>query len=102
MTGGESLNRIAWDSCIFLAWLNNEEDKPLDAIERLLMASNQEKITLIFSTVIVAEVLDHHGDVNGETKFRQFIRRSKIIPANVDIAGVAFGMAWIAFLAFVS
>ncbi len=48
---------IFWDSCIFLAWLNQEPDKDLIAIEYYLRLSANGKIELGCSTISRAEVL---------------------------------------------
>jgi len=74
---------ISWDSCIFLAWFNKEEDKPLGAIEQSLRLLDDEKINLLVSAISYAEVLDKAGSKAG-TDFRGFVKRPNVIVANID------------------
>src|SRR4051812_12367186 len=81
---GIEIQRIAWDSCIFLAWFKGEEDKPLAEIEELLSDISLEKITLVVSAVVGAEILDRAGHNPVRNMFRVFMKLPSVIGANVD------------------
>jgi predicted nucleic acid-binding protein len=81
---GIEITRIAWDSCVFLAWFQGEEDKPLGDIEELLKDIADARITLVVSAIVGAEVLDRAGQNPVRTQFREFIRRTNVIGANAD------------------
>jgi predicted nucleic acid-binding protein len=81
---GIEYQRIAWDSCIFLAWFQNEKDKPLAEIREILQDIADEKIVLIVSAVVAAEVLDRAGESKAGTMFREYTRRPNIVRANLD------------------
>lgn len=70
---------IAWDTTIFLAWLNEEEDKGLDDIELVIREDIEtEKITLIVPVVVYAEVLVFTEGELAKT-FREYFTRSNVI-----------------------
>jgi len=81
---GIEIQRLAWDSCIFLAWFKGEEDKPLAEIEELLNDIAQARITLIVSPIVGAEILDSAGHSPVRNQFREFMKRTNVIAANVD------------------
>jgi predicted nucleic acid-binding protein len=82
---GEKRQLICWDSCIFIAWLKGEQDKPLDLLANLLQSVKQEKTNLLVSAVSFAEVLDKAGESNAGTQFQGFVKQPSVIVANVDI-----------------
>ena len=84
MSGSIEKPRIAWDSCIFLAWFNKEEDKKLHDVELILQDIDSGKNVLLVSVVCCAEVLDRAGESTAGTQFREFVKRSNVIVANVD------------------
>jgi predicted nucleic acid-binding protein len=83
-TSGNEIRRMAWDSCVFLAWLQNEQEKPLADIRELLRDVSEKKVVLVVSAVVVAEVLDRAGESDAGTQFRDYAKRSNILRANVD------------------
>jgi predicted nucleic acid-binding protein len=81
---GIEYQRIAWDSCVFLAWFQDEKDKPLGEIREILQDISDEKIVLIVSAIVAAEVLDRAGESKAGTQFRGYVRRPNIVRANLD------------------
>jgi len=81
---GIEISRLAWDSCIFLAWFKGEEDKPLAEIEELLADIAKGRITLIVSAIVAAEILDESAGSPVRNKFREFMKRSNVVAANAD------------------
>ena len=48
------------DSCVFLAWLQEEKDRA-DAVEALFDAASSEKLKILSSALTIAEVLNIQG-----------------------------------------
>ena len=91
MNGTSKRPMFSWDTCVFLAWFNEEDDKPLGNIEAILERISRNTATLLVSAVCVAEILTEAGRSSAGTKFRSFVKRDNVIVANVDfrIAEVA-------------
>lgn len=51
MPGSTSRRLIAWDSCLFLAWFNQEADKPLEDMGQLLTDVDKGRLTLLVSVI---------------------------------------------------
>jgi predicted nucleic acid-binding protein len=81
---GIEITRIAWDSCVFLAWFQGEKDKPLGDIEELLRDVAEGRLTLVVSAIVGAEVLDRAGQNPVRNLFREFTRRPNVVAADVD------------------
>jgi predicted nucleic acid-binding protein len=84
MSGSESVPLLAWDSCIFLAWFNEEDDKPLEVIDHLLRQVAEQKASLLVSAVCCVEVLDQAGTSDAGTEFKKYVLRPNIVRASVD------------------
>lgn len=90
MTGIERADRqqtvplLAWDSVIFLAWFNEENDKPLTVIDFLLREIAASRVNLLISAICCVEVLDRAGTSDAGTQFKAFSKRPNIIRANCD------------------
>ncbi len=81
---GIEIQRAAWDACVFLAWFKAEQDKPLAEIEELLRDVKAEKLTLVVSAIVAAEILDCTGHSPVRNQFREFIKRPNIVRADAD------------------
>lgn len=81
---GIEISRAAWDSCVFLAWLKAEQDKPLAEIEELMHDIEQQRLTLIVSAVVCAEILDCTGHTPVRNSFREFMKGENVVAANID------------------
>jgi predicted nucleic acid-binding protein len=84
MSGHDVVPLLAWDSCTFLAWFNDEEDKPLAVIDYLLRQIADGKASLLISAISCVEVLDQAGTSDAGTKFKQFAIRPNVIRASAD------------------
>lgn len=90
MTGPERPERLqtvpllAWDSVIFLAWFNEEDDKPLAVIDFLLREIASSRVNLLISSICCVEVLDRTGTSDAGTQFKAFSKRPNIVRANCD------------------
>jgi predicted nucleic acid-binding protein len=74
---------IAWDTTVFLAWLNEEEDKGLDDIELVIREDIEtEKVTLVVPIVAYTEVLVFtEGDL--AKTFREYFSRPNVVLASL-------------------
>ena len=84
MSGSDKRQMICWDSCILIAWFNEEPDKALDLIGATLKSVADNKINLLLSAVSFAEVLDVAGENRVGAAFEGFVKRPNTVLANVD------------------
>ena len=84
MTGNEPPLLIAWDSCIFLAHFNEEQDKPLAEIDGILRQVARGHRTMLISAIVRAEVLNETGTSDAGTQFCDYCKRSNVITASAD------------------
>jgi len=80
---------ILWDSCVFLAWLKEEKDKPLDDIREFIKDFEAGKKALQISVLSYAEVLDivkpnEPLAATAGTRFRQWVKRPSVEVLDVD------------------
>jgi predicted nucleic acid-binding protein len=52
---GDKPKRSYWDSCVFLAWINGEEDRA-DVVSELLESARKDEITVVTSVLTITEV----------------------------------------------
>ncbi|MCC6124140.1 MAG: PIN domain-containing protein [Pirellulales bacterium] len=81
---GSTIPLICWDSCICLAWFQNETDKALDMIQTMLDKISKGELNLLLSAVSFAEVIDRAKDSKPGTEFEGFVKRPNVTVANVD------------------
>jgi predicted nucleic acid-binding protein len=60
-----------WDTCVYLAWLNEEPRPELSAIKTLLTENRENKSTIITSTLTLVEVLAKKLPPEKEKLFRE-------------------------------
>jgi predicted nucleic acid-binding protein len=77
-----------WDSCCFLGWLAEEEDK-VDACKEVLDVAEAGRLTIVTSTLTLAEVVKLKGDhaplpPENEERIDQFFKRDFIVLRQVD------------------
>jgi len=75
----------AWDSSIFLAWLSEEEDKPLGGIDSVVQEIDSGNASLLVSVVAYSEVLRAKHTAEQFEAFEKFLGRSNIVVADNDI-----------------
>lgn len=72
---------IYWDSCIFLAWIKNEQDKGpevLSGIEELVNHIQKNQIILITSVLTTAEILESTLDDKQAAVFDEVLKRRNV------------------------
>jgi predicted nucleic acid-binding protein len=79
---------VYWDTCIFLAWMNDEtrqagEMEGLGKIAELVMRA---EVTLVTSTITRAEILQSKTSQEAMKKYDGLLRRSNVVPQNVDLS----------------
>ncbi|MAT70869.1 MAG: hypothetical protein CMJ58_15245 [Planctomycetaceae bacterium] len=84
MSGSDTPSVIAWDSCVFLAWFENETGKPLHAIEATIRDVEDNRVSMIVSAIVVAEVLNKAGESEARDLLKDFCKRSNVICADTD------------------
>ncbi len=78
---------VYWDTCIFLAWMNNEV-RPAGEMEGLGKIADlveRAEVTLITSTLTRAEILQSKTSAEAMKKYDSLLRRSNVVPQNVDL-----------------
>jgi hypothetical protein len=78
---------VYWDTCIFLAWMNDEtrqagEMEGLGKIAELVLRA---EVTLVTSTITRAEILQSKTSPDAMKKYDGLLRRSNVVPQNVDL-----------------
>jgi predicted nucleic acid-binding protein len=79
---------VYWDSCIFIAWLKNEQRiNPLDVdgITHLIDEWDAGRLVIVTSTITRIEVLDSHLTPQQAAEFKASLRRSTIRVESVTV-----------------
>jgi predicted nucleic acid-binding protein len=69
---------VAWDSTVFLAWLNKERDKPLDEIAHLLDQVIKKEIVLLVSAQVEFEIFSARYTDEQRERVENFLLRPGI------------------------
>jgi predicted nucleic acid-binding protein len=80
---------VFWDSCVFLAWLNEEADKPLHDIEEFISDVESGKRTMQLSAISYTEIINLIDSrkplaATAGTRFRQWVKRPGVDIYDVD------------------
>lgn len=75
---------IAWDTSVFLAWLQGEKSAPLDAIKDRIAEVELGQIRLGASIVLFAELLDVDAPPDQLLRFEQMIADELVLLFDVD------------------
>jgi predicted nucleic acid-binding protein len=75
----------AWDSSIFLAWLSEEQDKPLGGIDSVVQEIDGGTASLLVSVVAYSEILRARHTAEQIEIFEKFLERTNVIVADNDI-----------------
>lgn len=78
---------VYWDTCIFLAWMNNEKRAAgdMEGLGKVADLVERAQLVLITSTLTRAEILQSKTDPAAMKKYDNLLRRSNVVPQNVDI-----------------
>ena len=78
---------VYWDTCIFLAWMNDEK-RPVGDMEglgKIAQMVERAEVILITSTLTRAEILQSKTSTDAMKKYDLLLRRSNVVPHNVDL-----------------
>jgi len=81
----KSLPKYCWDSNVYLAWLAQEPDKPLDCIELIINEIESQSAVLIFPVTILPEVIEVKPNPAALDEFRRFLQRSSVRVMNITL-----------------
>lgn len=73
---------VYWDTCIFLAWLNNEirPAGEMEGIQKVADLILKNDAILVTSTLTRAEILESKVSKGAIDKYDAVMRRSNVIP----------------------
>ncbi len=84
MSGNDKRTVYSWDTCVFLALLKREADKPLADIVAVATDIELGKADFVVSTIVIAEMLDLIDDLSLAAEFNGFLQRPNVLVVNVD------------------
>lgn len=78
--------KLYWDSCIFLAWLQNEACEPgvMEGIEEAVRQVHDNEAVLFTSIVTQSEVLEGTLSKEAQEKFDNLFKRKNVVWVNHD------------------
>jgi predicted nucleic acid-binding protein len=71
--------RYSWDTSVFIAWMAEEQDKPLADIQVVVEEINTGKAVLIVPVTVYTEILRTKYTQEQLDKFDGFLKRSNVI-----------------------
>jgi predicted nucleic acid-binding protein len=80
-----------WDTCLFLAWLNDERRKQgeMDGVREVIARHKRREVRLITSVLTQIEVLQSKMPVGVGTSFLDFLKRMTRVSVDTKIARLA-------------
>ena len=77
---------LYWDSCIFLAWLKDEEraEGEMAGLISIVREVEKKNFSVITSVITIAEILTGRSGEGVVTEFRKLFQRSNFQMINVD------------------
>lgn len=81
-----SRSLIYWDSCVFIAWLQDEPQpqEVMDGIADVVAAVDSDKVILVTSTVTLTEVLDCTLTPLAAKQFEDLFKRPNVQQISLD------------------
>lgn len=78
---------VYWDTCVFLAWMNDETRAPGDreGVGKIAKLVDRAEVVLITATLTRAEILHSKTKAEAMKKYDLLLRRSNVIPHNLDL-----------------
>ena len=72
-----------WDTCLFLAWLNDEQRKTgeMDGVREIIARHKRRDVRLVTSVLTQVEVLQSRIPVGVGTSFTDLLKRMTRLPA---------------------
>ncbi len=89
MSGSDPL--YYWDTCLFLAWLQDENRKSgeMDGVRELIERSKRREIRLMTSTITSIEVLTAKIPAGFDTLFYALLKRVNRVGVDIKVATLA-------------
>lgn len=80
-----------WDTCLFLAWLKDEERRTgdMDGVRELVERSRRREVRIMTSVLTSVEVLASKIPVGFDTLFVNFLKRINRVSVDIKVAAVA-------------
>lgn len=80
-----------WDTCLFLAWLKDEERKTgeMDGVREIIERSRRREVKIITSVLTTVEVLSAKIPVGMDTLFSGMMKRIGRISMDIRVASIA-------------
>src|SRR5690349_11644443 len=75
----------AWDSTVFIAWLDEEQGAPLGHIAAVVEEIDEGSANLIVSVTAYSEILEARRSKRKMTQFRRFLQRSNVIVVETTV-----------------
>jgi predicted nucleic acid-binding protein len=80
-----------WDTCLFLAWLNDEQRKAgeMDGVREIIARHRRREVRLVTSVLTQVEVLESRIPVGVETQFQGLLKRMTRLSMDTKVASLA-------------
>jgi hypothetical protein len=80
-----------WDTCLFLAWLQDENRKSgeMDGVREIVDRSKRREVRLMTSTITSVEVLTAKIPTGFDTLFVALLKRVNRVSVDIKVAGIA-------------
>lgn len=75
-----------WDTSVFIAWFKEEQGKPLADIGLIVDEIDKKEACLLVSAAVYVEVQKGKFDTSQWNQYRDFLRRSNVIRADLTFA----------------
>jgi predicted nucleic acid-binding protein len=79
---------VYWDSCLFIAWLKDEQNRKqgeMDGVRDFVERLKKRSVTIITSTITMTEVTSTKVGAGFMTLFDDVLKRKNLIRVGVDI-----------------
>ena len=78
--------KYCWDTSVFLAWIKEEPDAPLDDIALVVDEIDDDKADLIIPVAVFCEILEAKHTKRQMRQFDQFSKRSNVLSVDTTRA----------------
>lgn len=78
---------VYWDTCVFLAWMNDEKRPAgdMEGLGKIASLVERAEVILITSALTRAEILYSKTSAEAMKKYDSLLRRSNVVPQNLDL-----------------
>ncbi|HVC98954.1 MAG TPA: PIN domain-containing protein [Pirellulales bacterium] len=75
-----------WDTSVFLAWINEEQDAPLSDIIQVAEEIDRNEAIMVVPVTVPTEIFTSTMTAEQKHKFSRFLKRSNVINATITFA----------------